>query len=447
MSPGPLAVDSAGNIYFSESGANRVRVLRPQAAACTTNIAQTNLIVGYTGGTLTLNVVTAASCVWAVQGLPSWITHSGSGGIGPATITVAVAPDPGAPRSATFTIANTAFTVTQEPPLTIATLSPLPAGTTGAAYSQALAASGGTPPYAWTLASGTLPPGVTLSGSGTIAGTPSAAGVFNLTVAVTDTASAVASLTYALTVIAPGGATPPGSIVTHTLPTSALGVFIDAAGNVYTAAQTLGPATVTPGAAQSQSNGAPDCGPNNASACPNAYIAKADANGKLLVATFLGGPNSASANAITADAAGNMYLVGVATGLPVTAHAAIPTEPPGAEGYAAKLSADGTKFLYVTYLPAQLVPDRASVAVDAAGNLYIGGFTNNLQPNNQPIVVALSADGSSILYAKVLASQGAVGALTVDPDGNVVAAGVSAATDLPSRPERSNGPSLPSRLL
>jgi len=50
------------------------------------------------------------------------------------------------------------------PPLTITT-SLLPASTAGLLYSANLAASGGTPPYAWALASGSLPPGLTLDAS------------------------------------------------------------------------------------------------------------------------------------------------------------------------------------------------------------------------------------------------------------------------------------------
>jgi hypothetical protein len=56
--------------------------------------------------------------------------------------------------------------------LTISTSS-LPTGQTGVAYSAVLAAAGGTPPYMWSLTSGTLPTGLTLNAStGAISGTP-----------------------------------------------------------------------------------------------------------------------------------------------------------------------------------------------------------------------------------------------------------------------------------
>lgn len=62
----------------------------------------------------------------------------------------------------------------------------LPMARPGQAYTATLSASAGTAPYTWALASGTLPSGVTLSGSGTIAGTTSATGTFSVTVRVTD---------------------------------------------------------------------------------------------------------------------------------------------------------------------------------------------------------------------------------------------------------------------
>lgn len=74
------------------------------------------------------------------------------------------------------------------PPLAITT-AVLPNGTVGTAYSSTLAASGGTPPYSWSVFSGSLPAGLTLGG-GMISGTPQHSGVFPFTVQVTDSTEA-----------------------------------------------------------------------------------------------------------------------------------------------------------------------------------------------------------------------------------------------------------------
>jgi len=59
--------------------------------------------------------------------------------------------------------------------LTISTSS-LPAGQTGVAYGAVLAATGGTPPYTWSLTSGTFPAGLMLNAAtGAITGTPTQA--------------------------------------------------------------------------------------------------------------------------------------------------------------------------------------------------------------------------------------------------------------------------------
>lgn len=64
------------------------------------------------------------------------------------------------------------LTVVSASSLVVATSS-LPAGTIGQAYSQQLQATGGVPPYKWSLAAGTLPAGLNLSTTGVISGIPS----------------------------------------------------------------------------------------------------------------------------------------------------------------------------------------------------------------------------------------------------------------------------------
>jgi Domain of unknown function (DUF4082)/Putative Ig domain len=69
------------------------------------------------------------------------------------------------------------------------TTGPLPGATVSGAYGARLAATGGTTPYTWSLASGTLPAGLSLSTAGTISGTPTTAGSYPFTVQVKDAAA------------------------------------------------------------------------------------------------------------------------------------------------------------------------------------------------------------------------------------------------------------------
>jgi hypothetical protein len=90
---------------------------------------------------------------------------------------------PSTPATATFTVmvsdsgspaqsVSGNFTIVVPPSALQVIMTSLPAATVNQAYSATLQASGGTPPYAWTVSSGTLPPGLILSPSGSISGMP-----------------------------------------------------------------------------------------------------------------------------------------------------------------------------------------------------------------------------------------------------------------------------------
>ncbi|MGA8765862.1 MAG: putative Ig domain-containing protein, partial [Candidatus Acidiferrales bacterium] len=97
------------------------------------------------------------------------------------------------PETASITI-----TVNPPPPLKIKTTT-LPNGVLGIPYPAGtqLQATGGVPPYQWTPAAGSLPPGLALNLDGTITGTPTGtAGVFNtFTVTVSDSETPPMTLT------------------------------------------------------------------------------------------------------------------------------------------------------------------------------------------------------------------------------------------------------------
>ncbi len=85
-------------------------------------------------------------------------------------------------------------------PLAITTTS-LPQGTVTKSYSATLAAMGGSGSgYAWSLSAGALPGGITLAGSGILAGTPTATGTFNFTAEVTDSSQASATASLSLVI-------------------------------------------------------------------------------------------------------------------------------------------------------------------------------------------------------------------------------------------------------
>ncbi|MFL6276736.1 MAG: FG-GAP-like repeat-containing protein, partial [Blastocatellia bacterium] len=91
--------------------------------------------------------------------------------------------------------------------LSITTAS-LPNGTVNTVYAATLQATGGTPPYSWSLTSGALPAGLSLNAStGVISGTPTTAATANFTVQVHDSAAtqATASKPLSITINSAGG--------------------------------------------------------------------------------------------------------------------------------------------------------------------------------------------------------------------------------------------------
>ena len=87
--------------------------------------------------------------------------------------------------------------VTVNSPLAITTSS-LTGGSVNVPYTASLAASGGVPPYTWSITSGSLPTGLTLSSSGFISGTPTTQGTSTFTVQVSDSQATPATATATL---------------------------------------------------------------------------------------------------------------------------------------------------------------------------------------------------------------------------------------------------------
>jgi len=121
---------------------------------------------------------------WSAKGLPSGLSIKSGDIIGTPTkagtykVTIGVTDVSQQTATANFTLIVTS-------PLSITTTS-LPNAVQGQAYSFALAATGGNSPYTWSVSSGSLPAGLTLSPAGVISGTATVSGSFAVTFKVVD---------------------------------------------------------------------------------------------------------------------------------------------------------------------------------------------------------------------------------------------------------------------
>jgi hypothetical protein len=102
-------------------------------------------------------------------------------------------------------IDNVVYTPYVCPTLTISPSS-LPNGTAGTAYSQSLSQTGALGAYAYAVSAFSLPPGLTLSTSGVISGTPTATGTFPFGITLIDASGCNTTQSYNVTISCPANA-------------------------------------------------------------------------------------------------------------------------------------------------------------------------------------------------------------------------------------------------
>jgi len=104
--------------------------LTSASGGCSYALGSTSVQSSSAGGNVAVTIQTASSCSWSVTGLPGWITVSGpSSGKGSGSVTLVVAANSGAARSASVSIAGVSVTVNQ-------------AGSSGGGCTYAISAGG-----------------------------------------------------------------------------------------------------------------------------------------------------------------------------------------------------------------------------------------------------------------------------------------------------------------
>jgi hypothetical protein len=231
--PGGLSLTAAGTIAGTPSASGTfsftVGVADSASATATKrlSIAVAGGLTVTTAGTLPNAFINASYSqnLAAAGGTPPYTWALTSGAL-PAGLTLTAAGlVSGTPTAAgtfnfTATVTDSAsgtasqqFTLVVGGGLTISTTS-LPGGQSGTPYSQTLTATGGTPPYTFTVSAGSLPPGITLNGAN-LSGTPTKTGSYTFTIQVSDSipATATQQFTIAITGLAITSPALPGAAV------------------------------------------------------------------------------------------------------------------------------------------------------------------------------------------------------------------------------------------
>lgn len=134
----------------------------------------------------------------------------------------------------------------------------------------------------------------------------------------------------------------------------------------------------------------------NCLTCFDMFVTKMNPTGTALIySTYVGGTGDDRAVAMKVDNAGNAYVVGEtsSTDFPITAGAAqlkYGGAGSGAKGFLGdgvlfKVNAAGSALLYATYLGGKDDEIIEDVAIDSAGNAYVGGMTGSTAAELFPV--------------------------------------------------------------
>ncbi len=171
----------------------------PPVATTTVPALVTTVVAPATTVVAPVSTTTEAVAATTVVSTTTVAVVSTTAAVGALVTTTTVSPvattrPPTTTRPPPTTTRPPATTTTAVPvsPLVVGTGS-LPGARVGEAYQVVLVASGGTPPYSWSLASGTLPEGLGLSGGGVFSGVPGESSDIALVFSVSDTAGRSAS--------------------------------------------------------------------------------------------------------------------------------------------------------------------------------------------------------------------------------------------------------------
>ncbi len=230
----------------------------------------------------------------------------------------------------------------------------------------------------------------------------------------------------------------------------AQGIALDSAGNAYVVGFTHSinfPVT----------NGISSTLAGNPAFDRDVFVAKLKPDGSGLVyATYLGGGSGDTGLSIAVDQSGNAYIAGgTGTGnapdFP-SVNAFQPAPAGSADAFVSKLGPDGGALVYSTFLGGSDADTAYGIAVDSAGNAYVGGATSSTNfPTVNPLqagyggkssqdgpgdgfVAKFDPTGSALVFSTYLGGNQDDSALgiAVDGTGSAFVTGWTSSADFPT---------------
>ncbi len=180
-------------------------------------------------------------------------------------------------------------------------------------------------------------------------------------------------------------------------------------------------------------------------------VAAYDATKHLIIdpildyATYFGGSNVDLAVAVAVDSSGNVYLTGQTDSSDLPGMGSSQAGPSGTDAFVAKLDPSGSSVVYLTFIGGSLYETGTGIAVDAAGCVYVAGdstgspdfptsvgaYKTSPSGGDEPFLVKLDANGSTLLYATFLGGSDSdyCSGLAIDSLGHAFVLGHTLSTD------------------
>lgn len=171
------------------------------------------------------------------------------------------------------------------------------------------------------------------------------------------------------------------------------------------------------------------------------FVAKFDPLGELVYSTYLGGATDNLSYDLALDPRGNIIITG-STGCDFPTVSPLQECKGRTDAFVLKLSPDGARIIFSTFLGGNGEERGQSVAVDAGGDIYVAGWTNSIDfPVTPGVIGAAPADGfvaridaagTRLVYSTYFDAE--VTDLAVTPDGRAFLTGATSSDAFPTTP-------------
>ena len=181
----------------------------------------------------------------------------------------------------------------------------------------------------------------------------------------------------------------------------------------------------------------------------DAFVSKLNINGNQLVySTYLGGTSDDLAFGIAIDTTGAVYVTGDTLSTDFNVRAPLQSgNRGGLDAFVTKINPVGSDLVYSTYLGGSGEDIASAIALDAAGNAYITGYTSSNDYATVGPIQATSRGGLEVFVTKIFADASSIAfntyfggngsdtgnGIAVDTGGNCYVTGATTSTNFPTR--------------